>query len=254
MATLNSPALLVGALAAMGAEVRDRALGGAPEQAAVWVAAAAACGLAEGQACYGRMLLEGRGVAKDAVKALAWFRRAAEAGDPGALNMVGRCLENGWGAAVDLAEAARCYRLAAEAGDAWGQYNLGHACLDGRGTPRDSARALHWYRRAADQGHARAMNLTARCLEQGWGAAADPAAARDWYRRSAEGGYFRGQYNFGLILAEAGRADEGLVWLTAALNTAPPESRAAMIHALKARPEPAIRTLAAAAEAAGSAL
>ena len=249
VAELNSPARLVGALAAMDTDVRDQALAGAPEQVAIWIRAAAAYGLAEGQLCFGRMLLEGQGVGKDEAKALGWFRQAAEAGDPDALNMVGRCLETGWGAPADLAEAAHCYRRAAEAGYAWAQYNLGHACLDGCGTPRDPGEALHWYRAAAEQGHPPAMNLVARCVEQGWGAPSDPAAAYDWYRRSAEGGYFRGQYNFGLVLIEEGRLDEGLFWLGKALEIAPSASRAVMIGALKVRTEKAVVALAVAADA-----
>ena len=176
--------------------------------------------------------------------ALAWFRRAAATGDADAVNMVGRCLENGWGAPVDLAGAARCYRQAAETGHDWAQYNLGHLHLNGLGVARDAALALAWYRRAANQGHSRAMNLVARCLEQGWGADADPDTARDWYRRSAEGGYFRGQFNYGLILADEGRTGDSAVWLAAALAAATAPSRETMIRALRDRPEPALSVLA----------
>ena len=60
----------------------------------------------QAQLCYGRMLLEGTGRAKDLPAALGWFRRAAACGDLDAVNMVGRCLDNGWGTAEDPAGAA----------------------------------------------------------------------------------------------------------------------------------------------------
>ena len=50
-------------------------------RAADWVRVAAAEGLPQAQVCYGRMLLEGTGVEKDAAQALKWFQRAAATGD-----------------------------------------------------------------------------------------------------------------------------------------------------------------------------
>jgi len=219
----------------MSPEQRDRTLADDPAKAVLWVQACARHGIPEGQIAFGRMLLEGRGVAKDPVSALAWFCKAAGSGDADAQNMVGRCLENGWGAEIDLTAAAGWYDRAARAGLDWAQYNLGHCYLDGAGVPRDSARAFGLYRRAAEQGHVRAMNLVSRCYEQGWGVGADAKAARDWAQCSAEGGYFRGQYNFGLMLAEEGRVDEAAVWLERALASAPEPSRTVMMKALAVR-------------------
>ena len=65
----------------------------------------------------------------------------------------------------------------------------------------------------------------------------DLAAAREWAQASAEGGYFRGQYNFGLMLAEEGQLDEAAAWLKQALDGAPEPSRGVMARALAARPE-----------------
>jgi len=183
------------------------------DQAAQWVYAIAADGVAQAQVCYGRMLLEGTGVPKDPVAALTWFRRAETQGDIDAVNMVGRCLDNGWGTVADPSAAAGHYARAAAAGHAWAQYNLGHLYLDGRGVQRDFAKACAHYRSAADQGHERAMNLLGRCTEEGWGTTRDLAAAADWYRRSAEAGYFRGQYNWATMLLKAGRINEAVMWL-----------------------------------------
>jgi TPR repeat protein len=183
-----------------------------PERAADWVYVAAAEGMPKAQVCYGRMLLEGTGVLKDAGKALAWFRRAARGGDLDAINMVGRCLDNGWGTREDPAAAAEQFKLAADHRLAWAQYNLGHMYLNGRGVARDLPRAYSYYLLAAEQEHPRAMNLVGRCCEEGWGTRCDREAAAYWYRRSAEGGYFRGQYNWGSVLLRSGRFEEAATW------------------------------------------
>lgn len=234
---------LFSALLLMRPERLAHLLASDPQRAAPWVRAAAECGLVEAQVRYGRLLLEGRGVRRDACAALAWFRRAAANDDANACNMVGRCLENGWGAIASASDAAPWYRRAAEAGLAWAQYNLAHLLLDGNGLKRDAAAALTWYRRAAAQGHARAMNLVGRCLDHGWGCVCDPAEARAWYARSAAGGYFRGQFNHADCLAAEGDLDGAVAKFKAALAGAPNESRRVMAEALSAREEPRLRDL-----------
>jgi hypothetical protein len=216
----------VAALTMMSPEQLATLLSG--EDAAPWVEAAASCGMAAAQVRLGRMLLEGRGVAKDERAAFACFLCAAEAGDLDARNMLGRCYENGWGTATDMERAAEHYRIAAEAGLDWAQYNLGHIVLDAC----DYGEAFAWYMRAASQGHARAMNLVARCHEEGWGTPRDPAAARVWYRRSAEGGYFRGAYNYATILALEGCMTAAKRWFERAAEDAPPATRATILRAL----------------------
>jgi len=214
------------------------------EDAAAWVEAAAACRIPGAEVRWGRMLLEGHGVARDSRAALACFLRAAERGDAEAQNMAGRCHENGWGTVRDVAKAAAFYRLAADTGLAWAQYNLGHLLLTGNGVRRDRDAALDCYMRAAEQGHARAMNLVARCLEEGWGCERDPDAARDWYRKSAEGGYFRGAYNYATLLFAEACVAGAARWFAKALATAPEPTRSNMAMALRQHPEPGIRALA----------
>lgn len=187
-------------------------LGGDPANAAVWVRSAAEHGIAAAQLRLGRMLLMGRGVARDERAALAWFMRAAGQGDAEAMNMVGRCHENGWGTPVDWVLAASFYRRSALAGHDWGQYNLGNMFFDGRGVAQDPPRALYWLARAALQGHSRAMSLVGRCFEEGWGAPKSREDAVYWYGRAAESGYFRGQLNYALALAEQGEAERAAPW------------------------------------------
>ncbi len=204
--------LRVARLQQLSYEKLQEILSGDPAQAAVWIRAAADCGLAPAQLRLGRMLLEGTGVSVDAPAALGWFTRAAAQGDAEAMNMVGRCLENGWGTAADLTQAAAQYQSSARRGYDWGEYNFGNMLFDGRGVARDRKLALHWYRRAALRGHSRAMNLLGRCLEEGWGCDPDPASAALWYERSAQLGYFRGQFNYAAVLAQHGHATAAASW------------------------------------------
>jgi len=230
----------VAALTMMSPAELAALLSGDPYEAAPWVEAAAACGIAEAQVRLGRMLLEGQGVARDERAAFACFLCAAASGDREAKNMLGRCYENGWGTARDVTRAAEYFRAAAEAGLDWGQYNLGHLLLDGTGVERDPDEAFLWYMRAAGQGHARAMNLVARCYEQGWGVGRDVATARVWYRRSAEGGYFRGAYNYATILAAEGCVTAAAMWFERAIADAPRASRASILRCIECLQNPAL--------------
>jgi len=230
----------VAALTMMSPAELATLLSGDPYEAAPWVEAAAACGIAEAQVRLGRMLLEGQGVAKDERAAFACFLCAAASGDPEARNMLGRCYENGWGTARDMTRAAENFRAAAEAGLDWAQYNLGHLLLDGTGVARDPSEAFLWYMRAAGQSHVRAMNLVARCHEQGWGVARDLAAARVWYRRSAEGGYFRGAYNYATILAAEGCVTAAAMWFERAVADAPSATRANILRGAESLQNPAL--------------
>jgi len=231
----------VAALSMMGPRELHDILAGT--EATAWVQAAAACGIAEAQVRFGRMLLEGRGAVRDPRAAFVCFQNAAAGGSVDALNMLGRCFEQGWGVRRDLSQAARCYRGAAEAGLAWAQYNLGHMLLAGAGARRDRKAAFIWYTRAAAQRHERAMNLVGRCYEEGWGVGRDPEAAMRWYRRSAERGYFRGAYNYASILASRGRRAEASSWFKLAVSAAPEPTRSTMLARLRDRDAPFVRDL-----------
>lgn len=180
------------------------------------------------QTLWAQALLDGTQVSKDAARARQWFTIAADAGFAPALNMLGRCLERGWGGTVDLPEAARFYAAAIVRGDDWARYNLGNMRLRGRGIDRDRAEAFALFTTAAQNGHAKSMNLAARCLEEGWGCTQNGHAAAAWYARSAEAGDYRGQHNFAVLLAEAGRLPEAFVWWDRALADATPDILDAM--------------------------
>src|SRR3546814_6476149 len=81
----------IDSLNAMSADELAERLAGSPEERAAIVRTAAEADVAQAQALYGQMLLDGVGVAKDERAALAWFAKAANQNHILAINMVGRC-------------------------------------------------------------------------------------------------------------------------------------------------------------------
>jgi len=173
----------------------------------------AVAGVAEAQAVWGQMLLDGITVERDAAAAFAWFNHAAAQRHLMALNMVGRCYDLGWGTPVDKARAAACFAAAADAGMVEAMYNLATALALGEGVAQDRAAALGWFMRAADAGYAKAMNHVGSFHEDGWATPRDIRAAAHWYARAAEGGDFRGAFNHARMLIEAGGQAVALVWI-----------------------------------------
>ena len=201
-------------------------LSGSPEERAALVRAGAEAGIAEAQAVFGQMLLDGTGVPADPRAAFRWFNKAAAQHHVMALNMVGRCYDLGWGIAPDKAKAAQCYRIAAEQGLDWAMYNYATLLALGDGVAEDRPAALAWLRRAADEGSglasAKATNFVGSFYEDGWVVDRDMTVAGDCYARAADGGDFRGQFNHARLLGAAGRIDEALVWLGRVRDSATP--------------------------------
>jgi uncharacterized protein len=218
-------------------------LEGDPKQAARWLESAAKYGLVEAQTAFAQILLDGRGVPRDARAAANWFAIAAGAGYIPAINMLGRCCEHGWGLEIDLPRAADCYRRAAESGLDWGEYNYANLLLRGRGVIKDRPAAFAFYRRAAARGHAKSINMVGRFIEEGWETPADFGAAADCYRRAAEAGDFRGQYNLASVLARGGDISRAKTWLHRAMETATTEFLLVMAARLAKSPEPALRRI-----------
>lgn len=201
------------ALEALAPDAISAALAGPPAGRAAFVRAAADAGVAEAQAVYGQMLLDGAGVAADAPAALGWFARAAAQDHVMAMNMLGRCYDLGWGTAVDKARAASWYRAAALRGLDWAMYNYATLLTLGHGVAQDRAMALDWFRRAAAMGNAKAMNFIGSFHEDGWVVARDMAAAANWYARAAAGGDFRGRFNHARMLLAARDEAGALGWI-----------------------------------------
>ena len=127
----------------------EAGLSGSPEERAVLIRSGAEAGIAEAQAVYAQMLLDGVGVERDEREAFRWFLLAAAQQHLMALNMVGRCYDLGWGTEVDKTRAAECYRVAAERGLDWAMYNYATLLPLGHGDAEDREAALRWFEKAA---------------------------------------------------------------------------------------------------------
>ena len=183
-----------------------------PARAAL-IREAAEAGIADAQAVWAQMLLDGVEVPGDARAAFGWFMRAAAQEHGAALNMVGRCYDLGWGVAVDKARAAECFRVAAARGVVEAMYNHATALALGAGVAEDKAAALAWLQRAAAQGFAKAENFVGSFHEDGWATPVDRLAAAQCYKRAAAGGDFRGCFNHARMLAGKGRVREAIAWI-----------------------------------------
>lgn len=202
-------------------------------------------GDADAQALYGQLLLDGNGVAQDAVAGFGWFNRAAGQGHLMGLNMVGRCYDLGWGVAVDKARAADCYRVAAERGFDWAMYNYATLLALGEGVAEDKPAALGWFEKAAKMGTgilaAKATNFVGSFHEDGWVVARDLVKAARLYERAAEGGDFRGMFNHARMLGDKGRTEDALKWIQRAGAAANPAFVARAAEFLDASPVAAFR-------------
>jgi len=205
---------------ALSADEIAARLSGPTEERAVFIRAAAEAGLAEAQAVYGQILLDGHGVERNPKAALGWFTRAAAQHHVMALNMVGRCYDLGWGTPVKKERAAQCFRLAAEQGLDCAMYNYATLLALGDGVTEDKAEALAWLERAAALGNAKAVNFIGSFYEDGWVVKRDMARAARLYARAAHGGDFRGAFNHARMLGRQGRIEEALRWLARAGDTA----------------------------------
>lgn len=205
---------------------------------------AAGQGVVDAQALLGQILLDGRGIERDAALALKWFAIAASRGHAMAHNMLGRCYEHGWGCEASAERAAGHYLHAARAGLDWGLYNLANLWGTGRGLALDHARAFACYLQAATMGHAKSMNLVGRYLEQGLVMAADLPAPKVWYKRSAQAGDFRGQFSHAAMLAEEGDIDTAVMWLQRALEGGNTNFLRSSVAVLEQARQPAIKAMA----------
>src|SRR3546814_19290829 len=85
----------IDSLNAMSADELAERLAGSPEERAAIVRTAAEADVAQAQALYGQMLLDGVGVAKDERAALSWFAKAPNQNPILAINTVGLFYERG---------------------------------------------------------------------------------------------------------------------------------------------------------------
>lgn len=219
-------------------------MNGPPEIAARWLATAAEHGIADAQALYGQMLLDGTGVERKPEEALHWFKAAANADHVMGMNMVGRCYENGWGTTANLVVASYWFKLASDRGLDWGMYNYATSLALGRGIDADPAQAFALLTKAANMGHAKSWNILGGFYEDGNQVPPDMETAMDCYRRSAQGGDFRGQFNYARVLAAQGDIEQAIGWLQKVPTTATPAFMEKARRFLSTAPQRELRELA----------
>lgn len=163
---------------------------------------AAEAGMARAQSILGEHYRDGRGVERDAPKAVSWYRRAAEQHDQVGEFMLGYASEVAFGGIPrDMVEAERWYRRAAEQGYPPAQANLGLLLVRGQGIATDYAEATQWFRRAAELQVPYAMASYGYSLERGNGIEKDLDAAIHWYKRAAAYGQPNAMHNLAGLYA-----------------------------------------------------
>ena len=195
------------------------ALTGDPEEAARWLDAAARYGLVEAQTLFAQVLLDGRGLPRDPVRAFRWFRIAGDAGHA-AGDEHDRALPGAWmgrraglGGRRGLVSPRRrgILRL--------GPVQSGqHAAARTRRTARPQAGAGLVPARGGSG--PRQVDEPRRPLPGG--RVGDPGnrrAAIAWYQRAAELGDFRAQFNVATWLLQGDRVADAVPWLQRAAET-----------------------------------
>ncbi|QCB40473.1 sel1 repeat family protein [Sphingobium sp. PAMC28499] len=205
---------------------------------------AAEAGIADAQALYGQMNLDGKGIERDEAEALRWFSQAAKAGHPMAMNMIGRCCEFGWGTTIDKSLAAQWYDAAARLGLDWGMYNLATLYCLGEGVSVDRKEAYRLFEAAAKLGHAKSVNMLGGFYEDGWVVEKDMEIAASLYRQAAEAGDFRGEFNHARMLIAQARWAEAQAWIAKIPGTATDMFVEKVRQWLAHHPEPLVRPLA----------
>lgn len=155
----------------------------------------------------GFMFAQGKGVAKDPVKAAASFRRAADAGFAVAKVNLGLCCLNGWGVEKDEVAAFMLFKEAADLGNGAGAACVGQMLRDGIAVGIDPVQAIKYLHDAAEEGDAIAWYELGLGYDLGLGIEVDKDEAIKWYTLSAADGNADAQARLGAILTAPARSE-----------------------------------------------
>lgn len=165
-------------------------------------------------------------------EAFALIERAAGGGDLDALDYLAWFYDQGRGVARDQVRAARLYREAAERGQRHAQWRLGVMLDGGEGVAVNSEEAVQWFRRAAAQGSPNAHASLGVMYATGRGVARDYAESMRYYRAAARLGNAHGFYGVGVLYArgEGVPADmeEAFAWFAVAGSLGDVDAEAAL--------------------------
>jgi TPR repeat protein len=137
----------------------------------------------------GGMYENGEDVDRNLPAALGLYQKAAAQGSSDALLVMAHLYGHGEGIR-NPAKAVELYRQAAESGNAEAQFELGLRYARGWEFEKDYSEALKWLRKAAGQCHPDALNWMGNMYEKGWGVAKDPVEAYFWDRLAVAYGHF----------------------------------------------------------------
>jgi uncharacterized protein len=108
--------------------------------------AKAETGDADAQCSLGHLYADGRGVAKDLVRATEWWRTSAIQGNTEAQTTLALCYtRNDKGVEKNLVEAAKLIRMAAQQGDPLDLLMMGDCYLNGQGVVKDDIEAYAYF-------------------------------------------------------------------------------------------------------------
>ena len=191
-------------------------------EAANWSRKAAEAGHTAARMQYGRMLVDGKGVAANPAQGLIWQEKAAREGHPGAAYALASAHLKGQHAAHDRATAFAWMQKAAEQGLLIAEFKLGEMHRDGVGTAVNDAEALRWFRKAAAQNFSMAEHALGLASLQGRGSDRNAAEAYEWFFKAAGHGHGESQLQVGVMLRKgegvAKNEIEGARWVETAAN------------------------------------
>ena len=121
------------------------------QSAIYWYELAAKKHVPEAQNHLGTLFEQGKGVAKNPIKAARMYQLSAIQGFADGLKNFARVLEGGCGLKKNEKVAAECYRRLAKKGDAGAQFKFASLVLEGKGVEKNERRALKWCTLAAKQ-------------------------------------------------------------------------------------------------------
>jgi len=116
------------------------------------------------------------------------WQQACDAGESKGCFAVGVMYEDGKGVTKNAKRAVDLYKSACDQNYATACYNLGLMYGNARGVPTDLKRAADLYKRACDGGNAASCNNLAIQYANGQGVARDDKKAADLYKRSCDAG------------------------------------------------------------------
>ncbi|MFC1835774.1 ankyrin repeat domain-containing protein [Thermodesulfobacteriota bacterium] len=147
-------------------------------------------GDADAQYKLGQKYQKGRGVKKDAEKAVKWYGKAARQGHAKAQYELGLKYYKGTGVEKDKTKALKWFRKAGKQGHAKAQYSVAYIYFNGKGVKEDETEALKWFRKAGKRGHAESQYQVAQKYFSDKGF----RKASKWYRKAAKQGHANAQY------------------------------------------------------------